>query len=132
MPHGRLAMNKRDFALLAPAIVAAVSTVLAQVPALSKDPDHVGLAPAIESPQTLTTLSLQGTIDNYTPATRTLSLSTPRGTIRFFIAPTIRIRQGWRKLDVSDLEKLAGHRATVRYTQAGDRPVVESVHVFGR
>ena len=125
-------MNKRDFALLVPAVVAAVSTVLAQVPPSSQDRDRVRGAHAIESPQTSTMLSLQGTIDNYTPATRTLSLSTPRGTIRFFIAPTIRIRQGSRTLDVSDLETLAGHRATIRYTQSGDRPVVESVHVFAR
>jgi hypothetical protein len=124
-------MNKRDVALVVPSVVAAVSTMLAQVPPSSQDPDHVGVAHAIELPQT-TTLSLQGTIDSYTPTSRTLSLSTPLGTIRFYIASTIRIRQGWRKLDVSDLQKFVGHRATVRYTQSGDRPVVESVHVFGR
>ena len=108
-------MNKRDFVLLVLLVVAPVSRTLAQVP-----------------PPSSTTLRVQGTIDRYTPATRTLSLSTARGTVRFFIAPTIRIRQGWRKLETAELENLAGHHATVRYTQTGDRPVVESVHVFGR
>lgn len=108
-------MKKRVVVLLLSLVVAPVWTTLAQVP-----------------PSSSTTLRVQGTIDRYTPATRTLSLSTARGTIRFFLAPTIRIRQGRRKLDAAELEQLTGHHVTVRYTQSGDRPIVESVHVFPR
>jgi hypothetical protein len=45
---------------------------------------------------------------------------------------SIRIRSGWHRVDVADLWKLAGDRATVRYTEAGGITTVESVHVFGK
>jgi len=79
-----------------------------------------------------TTVSLRGRIDQYDPSTRTLSLSTDRGTVRLCLPASIRIRQGWHKVDAMDLLRLVGDRATVRYTESGASRTVESVHVFDK
>ena len=79
-----------------------------------------------------TTVSLRGTIDRFDPATRTLSLATDHGTIRLALPASIRIRQGWHKVDLMDLRRLVGDRATVRYTESGSNRTVESVHVFDK
>jgi hypothetical protein len=83
-------------------------------------------------PPTPTTVSVRGTIDQYESATRMLSLSTSHGIVRFALSTSTRIRNGWHKIDGSELARLAGERATVRYTQAGYAINVESVHVFAR
>ena len=79
-----------------------------------------------------TTLSARGTIAAFDEATRTLSLTTSSGTLKFPLALTTRIRQGWHKVEASELGKHAGDRATVRYTELSGSKVVESVHVFGK
>jgi hypothetical protein len=78
------------------------------------------------------TVSVRGTIERFDPATRTLWLSTAHGTVQLPVPPSTRIRQGWRKVDASELRKLIGDRATVRYTDSAGRKSVESVHVFGK
>jgi hypothetical protein len=77
-----------------------------------------------------TTLRLRGTIDKYDASTRTLSLSTSRGTVQIPLASTTRISQGGRKVDALALQKLAGDYAIVRYTESDGNKVVESIHVF--
>jgi hypothetical protein len=79
-----------------------------------------------------TTLRMNGTIEKFDASTRILSLSTSSGSVPFVLAPSVRIRQGWHKVEPADLQKLAGCRATVRYTEAGRNKTVESVHVFGK
>lgn len=79
-----------------------------------------------------TTVSLRGRIDQYDPSTRTLSLATDHGTIRLALPASIRIRQGWHKVDALDLRRLVGDQATVRYTESGTTRTVESVHVFDK
>ena len=79
-----------------------------------------------------TTLRMRGTIEKYDPSTRTLSISTPNATIQFPLASTAVIRQGWRKIDASQLEKLSGYRAAVRYSESGGSKTVESIHVLGK
>jgi hypothetical protein len=79
-----------------------------------------------------TTLRMRGTIEKYEAATRTLSLSTSNGAVQFPLASTARIRQGWHKIDALELEKLAGYRAAIRYSESGGNKTVESVHVFGK
>ena len=78
------------------------------------------------------TVSVRGTIEQFDPATRVLSLATAHGTVQLPVPLSTRIRQGWRKVDAAELRKLIGARATVRYTDAAGRKSVESVHVFGR
>lgn len=78
-----------------------------------------------------TTVRVSGTIERFDPSTRILSLSTTHGAVRLPIPSSARIRQGVRKIDASDLQKLTGDRATVRYTESGGGKRVESVHVFG-
>ena len=93
------------------------------------------IPPPLAEPPTspaATTLSVRGTIDNYDPSTRTLSLSTTNGIVRLSMTSTTRIRQGWHKVDAVDLQKLAGDRATIRYSESGGKRIVESVHVFGK
>ncbi len=65
-----------------------------------------------------------GTIDKYDASTGILSLSTSNGTVQVPLAPTARIRQGWHKIDPSELEKLVGYRATDPATRnpAAPRP----------
>jgi hypothetical protein len=79
-----------------------------------------------------TTLRMRGTISKYDASTRTLSLSTRNGTVQFPLALTARIRQAWQKIDASELEKLGGYRAVIRYSESGGTKTVESVHVFGK
>lgn len=85
-----------------------------------------------QGPPASITLSARGTIDKYDASSRTLSLSTSGGAVRFPVTPTTRISQGGRKVDASELEKLVGNHATVRYTESDGTKVVESVHVFGK
>ena len=77
-----------------------------------------------------TTLRVTGTIDKFDAATRILSLSTANGTVRFTLASTARLRRGWHRIEPADLEKLAGDRATVRYSESAGSKTVQSVHVF--
>ena len=107
-------MKKSLTVLLLSAMLASGASVFAQAPPAS------------------TTLSMRGTIDAYDASSRTLSLSTSGGTVRFPVASTARISQGGHKVDVSELQKLTGNHATVRYTESDGAKIVESVHVFGK
>jgi hypothetical protein len=75
---------------------------------------------------------VSGTIDKYDASTRILSLSTSNGTVNLPLASTVRIRQGWHKLDPLQLTKLVGYRAAVSYSESGGTRRVESVHVLGK
>lgn len=101
-------------------------------PASGRIEPRVPTAAVQPAASTSTTVSLRGRIDQYDPSTRTLSLITDRGTVRLALPPSIRIRQGWRKVDVEDLRRLVGDQATVRYTESGSSRTVESLHVFGK
>jgi hypothetical protein len=85
-----------------------------------------------QAPSAATTLSLRGTIDKYEISSRTLSLATSSGTVRLSLASTTRVSQGGHKVEAEELQKLAGERATVRYTESAGARVVQSVHVFGK
>jgi len=85
-----------------------------------------------QAPSASTTLRVRGTLDTYDASSRTLSLSTASGTLRLPLAPTTRISQEGHKVEALALQKLAGDRATVRYTDSDCGRIVESVHVFGK
>lgn len=128
-------MNQRGKRLLtrlcAPVLSGAV--VFGQgPPAAGRIDAHAPAAAAQPAAPASTTVSLRGRIDQYDSSTRTLSLATGHGTIRFALPASIRIRQGWHKIDAVDLRRLIGDQATVRYTESGDTRTVESVHVFGK
>ena len=91
-----------------------------------------GVSMSAQAPPAATTLSVRGTIDNYDASSRTLSLSTSSGRVKFPVSPATRISQAGHKVEASELQKLVGDRATVRYTDSGGNRVVESVHVFGK
>jgi hypothetical protein len=91
-------------------------------------PDDV---PTSTSPAS-TTVSIRGTIETYDAPTRTVTLSTPKGVVRFVLAAIVRIRRDGQVVDASKLQTSAGYRAVVRYSQSGRLKTVESVHVFGR
>lgn len=76
-----------------------------------------------------TTLRQTGTIEKFDPATRVLSLSTANGVQQLTLGPTARIQESSRSIDASGLEKLVGHRATIRYSESSGNKVVESVRV---
>ena len=75
---------------------------------------------------------MSGTVEKFNASTRTLSLSTGSGTTLFTLPPITRIREGWQRIEPADLEKLAGHRAVVHYSESSGIRTVEFVHVFGK
>jgi hypothetical protein len=79
-----------------------------------------------------TTLRLRGIVKKYDAATRLLWLTTADGAVQILVAPAVRIRHGWNEIDASELAKLAGYRAAVRYSESGGNKTAESIHVFGR
>ena len=114
---------------------AVVSSIGATAEAPSDAEQIAGAVPtdvAQSAPPASTTLRMPGTIDKYDASTRMLSLSTSNGTVQFPLASTARIRQGGQTVDASELAKLSGYRAAVRYSESGGNKTVESVHVFGR
>jgi type 1 fimbria pilin len=91
-----------------------------------------GVSMSAQAPPASTTLSVRGTIDNYDASSRTLSLSTSSGMVKFPVSSATRISQAGHKVEAAELQKLVGNRATVRYTDSEGHKVVESVHVFGK
>ena len=79
-----------------------------------------------------TTLRMPGTIDKYDASSRTLFLSTSNGEVQFPVPRAARIRRSGQTIDASQLAKLSGYRAAVRYSESGGSKTVESVHVFGK
>jgi hypothetical protein len=79
-----------------------------------------------------TTLRIRGIVQKYDTSTRTLSLKTRDGIRQVQLAPAIPIRHGWEDIEATELAKLAGYRAAVRYSDAGGQKIAESVHVFGK
>ena len=109
-------------------ILVLCATVLFGIGLCAQAPSAVG-TPALP-PAAPTTVRLRGTISKYDVSTRTLSLSTPSGTVQLPVPPTARISRGSSKAEPAELEKLTGSRATVRYTGADDKRIVESIHVL--
>jgi len=78
-----------------------------------------------------TVLRATGVIEHYDATTHMLSLATATEITQFAIGPSVRIRQGRRSVEVSQLVELIGYRASVRYVDEGGARTVESVHVSG-
>jgi len=79
-----------------------------------------------------TTLRLRGTIQQCDASARSLSVTTSSGTVQFLLASTARIRQGGREIALPVLEKLAGYRVDVHYSESDGRKTAQSVHVVGK
>lgn len=118
--------------LLSVAVVSGVGAFTPAPPEARQINGAVSTDAARSTQPASTTLSQRGTIDKYDASTGMLSLSTANGPVQFPIASTVRIRQGWHRLDALALEKLSGYRATVRYSELGGNRALESVHVFGK
>ena len=126
-------MRKRLSVLLLSAAVVSGIGAFAQAPPANRQIDSTVSTDAAQSaPPASTTLRIGGTIDKYDGSTRMLSLSTANGTLKVPLASTARIRQGWHAIDALDLEKLAGYRAAIRYSESGGKKTIESIHVFGK
>ena len=124
-------MRTRLSALLLSAAMFPGIAAFAQAPSETGQAGGAGSTEAAPS-TTSTTLRMRGTLDKYEASTRILFLSTSNGTLRFPLAPTARILQNSQEIDESELQKLAGYRAAVRYSEADGNKTVESVHVFGK
>ena len=126
-------MKKRLSILLLSAAVVSSIGAFAQAPLATGQIDGAVSTDAAQStPPASTTLRMPGTIDKYDASTRMLSLSTSNGTVQFPLASAARIRRGGQTVDASELAKLSGYRAAVRYSESGGNKTVESVHVFGK
>jgi hypothetical protein len=77
-----------------------------------------------------TTLRVSGTIAQYDTGTRTLSVTTTNGTVQFPVVASVRITRSGQRIDASELKKLTGYHAAVRYSEAHGARTVESVTVF--
>jgi hypothetical protein len=115
------------------------ATVVSDIGMFAKAPPEIGhidggwaIDAAQSTPPAPTTVSRSGTIDKYDASTRVLSLSTSNGLVQFTLAPVARIRRGRQAIEASELAKLSGYRAAVRYSEDGGKKNVESVHVFGK
>jgi hypothetical protein len=90
-------------------------------------------APSAQSvAEAATTLRVPGTIDKYDASTRTLFLSTTNGPVQFAVPSDARIRRSGQTIDASQLAKLSGYRAAVRYSETRGNKTVQSIHVFGK
>ena len=90
---------------------------------------------AQSTPPASTTLRMGGTIDKFDASSRTLSLSTSSGTVQLPVASTARIGRGPmgrgpQRIDASELQKLTGYRAVIRYSESQGKKTVESIRVF--
>jgi len=131
-------MRERLSVVLLSAFVASGSWAFGQAPPVARpiDPD-VPTEAAQSPPAASTTLRMGGTIDKYDASTRVLSLSTSTGTVQLPLASTARI--GWgpigrspQKIEVGELQKLAGFRAVIRYSESHGKKTVESIRVFDK
>jgi hypothetical protein len=127
-------MRKRLSAALLSVFVAWSGRTFAQAPPGTAPIEAATPADAAQSALP-TTLRMGGTIDKYETATRMLSLSTSTGTVQLPLATTARVGrglmgQGSQKIDASELQKLAGYRAVIRYSESHGKKTVESIRVF--
>jgi hypothetical protein len=86
-------------------------------------------AAAQAMPDTMT-FSMRGTLEKYDSTTQTLSVMTRGGAVRLTLVSSTRIRQGRHDIDATALEKLAGFRAVVRYSESAGGKVLQSIHVL--
>jgi hypothetical protein len=125
-------MKRRLWMLFVSAAVVSTAGASAQAPADARRINGAVPAAATRStPPVSTTLRVPGTIDQYDASTRVLSLSTSDGKVQFSLAAGARIRRGGQTIDASELAKLSGRRAVVRYWESGDTKTVESVRISG-
>ena len=124
-------MRKRLSMLLLAAAVASGIGAFAEGPSgIGQIDGAVSTDSAQSTPPASTTLRMPGTIDKYDASTRVLLLSTSNGKVQFPLASAARIQRGGQTIDASELAKLSGYRAAVRYAESGGTKTVESVHVL--
>ena len=76
-------------------------------------------------------LSATGKIVGFDNATKTLTLSTPKGEEKFLLGSSARLQEGAKTITTANLSGLAGYQAKVRYTGSGSDKAAESVMVSG-
>jgi len=125
-------MKKRLAVLLAFAALVPIVGAFAGVRRGTGQFDGLVADAAQSTPPAATILRVPGTIDKYEVSTRVLWLSTSNGKVQFPLAAATRILRAGQRIEVSELAKLSGYRAAVRYSESAGHKIVESVHVFGR
>jgi len=86
---------------------------------------------AAAAPATPKALSATGKIVGFDNATKTLTLSTPKGEEKFVLGSSARLQEGAKTITTANLSGLAGYQAKVRYTASGSNKSAESVMVSG-
>ena len=129
-------MRKRFSVVLLAAFLVPGRSLLAQAPTGMRLVETELLTDAGQwAPLAATTLRVGGTIDKYDVSTRVLSLMTSTGTVQFPLASTARIGTGPigrspQRIEASELQKLSGFRAVIRYSESHGKKTVESIRVF--
>jgi hypothetical protein len=128
-------MRKRLSAVVLSAVVVSGSLAFGQVPGGTRPIETSVPADAAQSTPVPTTLRMGGTIDKYDASTRVLSLSTAAGAVQLPVASSARIGLGPigrspQKIEASELQKLTGFRAVIRYSESHGKKNVESIRVF--
>jgi hypothetical protein len=78
---------------------------------------------------TSTSLVATGKIATFDSSSQALTLTTSKGDQQFTVGPSARLQEASKTITAADLGKLAGHKATVHYTEASGMKTVESIHV---
>jgi hypothetical protein len=127
-------MRKRLSAVLLSAVVVSGSSAFGQGQGATPSIERSAVDAARSAPES-TTLRMGGTIDKYDASTRVLSLSTTTGAVQLPVASSARIGLGPigrspQKIEASELQKLSGFRAVIRYSESHGKKNVESIRVF--
>jgi hypothetical protein len=77
----------------------------------------------------MTTITASGTISKYDAASKTLTVTTPKGDVSFMVDSTASVTASGKKVMASDLPSHVGHKVVVRYTEANGQKMAQSVRV---
>jgi hypothetical protein len=127
-------MRKRLSAVLLSAVVVSGGRTFGQAQGGAHPIEPSATVDAAQFTPAPTTLRMGGTIDKYDASTRVLSLSTATGAVQLPVASSARIGLGpigrSQKIEASELQKLTGFRAVIRYSESHGKKNVESIRVF--
>jgi hypothetical protein len=108
----------------APAAPAKATTT---APAKATAPATAAAKPA-KAPKT-TFITASGTVTKFDAASKTLTVTTPKGDVSFMVDSTASVMANGKKVMASDLPSHVGHKVVVRYTEANGQKMAQSVRV---
>jgi hypothetical protein len=81
-----------------------------------------------KAPKT-TFITASGTVSKFDAASKTLTVTTPKGDVSFMVDSTASVMANGKKVMASDLPSHVGHKVVVRYTEANGQKMAQSIRV---